>query len=69
MLPQLQNHSTQHALISLAYLFDSLDNNLVTFVMTLDFKKGFDKVDKNVIRIMLTRLVSKAYLISIVRDN
>jgi len=45
-----KNHSTHHALLNITnYIQSSLRKNHVCFMIVLDFKKAFDKVDKSVL--------------------
>jgi hypothetical protein len=45
-----KNHTTTHLLVSVSdYIYEALDNNEVCILVSLDFKKAFDKVDRNVL--------------------
>jgi hypothetical protein len=45
-----KNHTTTHVLISITdFIYETLDNIEICFLISLDFRKAFDKVDREVL--------------------
>jgi hypothetical protein len=65
-----KNHTTTHLLVSVSdYIYEALDNNELCILVSLDFQKAFDKVDRNVLINKLQRYNIESDLIQSLLSN